>query len=72
MDPADIEELAPLYDRAFNSWDIDSHDVKESKQLFGKLLQQHYETDCPNKQPNFIDYRREVLRKCKAWLQKGN
>jgi len=49
MSPPDIEELAPLYDRAFNSWDIDSHDVKESKQLFGKLLQEHYETDCPDK-----------------------
>lgn len=72
MEAEDIDRLAPAYDRAFNSWDIDSPVVKEAKAGFWRILEACYERDCPDGKPAFDEYRRKAVARCKRWLAKGN
>lgn len=72
MEPSDIDHLAPLFDMAFHSWDINNPDVQRANLEFHKILGQLYAQDCPDGDFPFNQYRLQAVRKCKAWLAKGN
>lgn len=72
MEPSDLDSLAPLYDLAFRSFDLQSREASEAKQQFYKLLEEHYEHDCPELRITRDDYRREVVKRCITWLRRNN
>jgi len=72
VDQERIQALAETYDLAFNSWDIESQEVKDAKRRFWILLEESYSEDCPDQNPPYDDYRRQAVLQCKRWLSKGN